>query len=146
MAQPSKVALVSVRPNRADDAEDVASEPKDDGRRILEVQKNNAGAWGQRYGLRLVADGAIGLDGGDDSVVASIRRGTDRRWLLQAIGEAQDTGDPIHASERANRANLHKRLSVFDDYPAAFRGRRGTRSLFALAIRAKADRLLEEVQ
>lgn len=130
-------------PGRADDAEEGEEEPGDDGRRILEVQKINAGTWGQRYALRFGPDGSIGLDGAEDTIVSTVRRGIERRWVLQQIAKADATGDPIHASEKANR-NLHKRLSVLEGFPRAFRGRKGTRVLFALAERAKADGLLAE--
>ena len=106
-------------PNVAEDKEedglpeDNKDDPlDDDGSRVLEVQKNNAGEIGQRIMLHFVGPRLVPI--GTDGIVASIERGSERRWILRQIAKAQDKGDPIlrHPSklQRARAPDRGRRL------------------------------------
>jgi hypothetical protein len=134
-------------PNREDDKQEDGlpagpAPTEDDGSRILEVQKNNAGPIGHMIPLRFVGPTLTG-DGVPFGVVASIERANERKWLLRTLAEAEDRGEPVFSSERANR-NAHAVLTAISDCPKALRGRPGKRTLFPLLLRLKAEGLLGE--
>ena len=116
-------------------------ESADDGRRVLEVQKNNAGPSGARYPLRLI-EGVLVADGGDDSIVASIARGNERKSVLAAMREANERGIPVPTA-RTNRDTAYEALELMPSYPQALKGKRGKQRLFRLLRELRADRTVE---
>lgn len=112
----------------------------DDGRRILEVQKNNAGPTGARFPLQLV-DGRIQADGIHGGIVASIERSNERKALLKAIGEAIEREIHVPTAE-SGLSTAHEALEAMPSFPAAFRGRSGRQRLFKSLRQLRADRVL----
>ncbi len=128
-------------PNAGADAEPGEEPEGDDGRRILEVQKNNAGPAGARVALRLV-EGAMLPDGVQDGLIASIRRDKERRDVLAAVREADARGIPVPTAE-TNRNTAYEALETMPSYPDDLRGRTGKRRLFRLLRQLRADSELE---
>lgn len=120
--------------------EDETLPTTDDGQRLLHLCKQNDGRAGLQIEARLdfdrwlfVPTGTTTIDGG---MLESIRRRTDAAWLVAFVAEACARGDPVHASERANR-NPHSRVAARDDCPVSFRGRAGKRALAAAINRLR---------
>jgi hypothetical protein len=115
----------------------------------LELQKSNYSRRGAFIDLRYDAEAHVFVRvAGSDAtavgdLVSSISKRSDERSLLRAIAAAEDAGDPVHSSERANR-NAAVRLAVRQDLPDRFRGRRGKKALFGCLLRLKHDGLLVE--
>ncbi len=105
------------------------------------MQKNNAGPSGARYPLRLI-EGVLVADGGDDSIVASIARGNERKSVLAAMREANERGIPVPTA-RTNRDTAYEALELMPSYPQALKGKRGKQRLFRLLRELRADRTVE---
>jgi hypothetical protein len=125
-------------PNRDDDAEPGEEADGDDGRRILEVQKVNAGRSGARIPLRILETGAIGPDGVNDGIVASIARRNERQAVLASIAEAETRTIPV-PSARAGLSTAYDVLPAMPSFPAALRGKAGKRRLLTLLMQMRAD-------
>ena len=130
-------------PNTGEDADEGDDTAADNGERLLEVQKNNAGRVGDRFALRISQDsGAVVLAAPVDGIVASIQRGNERKAVLAAVAEAAERGINVPAAE-TNRATAYEALEAMPSYPEALRGRRGKARLFYLLRQMRADREIE---
>jgi hypothetical protein len=129
-------------PNTGDDAEPGEEPESDDGRRVLEVQKMNAGRSGARIALRILDNGAIAQDGVDDGIVGAISRRSERAGVLAAIGEADVRQMPVPAA-RSGSSTAYEVLQAMPSYPKALRGKTGKRRLLALLTQIQADREIE---
>jgi hypothetical protein len=129
-------------PNRHED-EDAGEEAQgDDGRRILEVQKVNAGRSGARIPLRILDNGAIGPDGVDDGIVASIAKRSEREAVLRCFADAAERHMTVPAV-RCGPATAYETLSAMPNYPAALKGKAGKRRLLGLLTAMQADGEIE---
>lgn len=127
----ARIELLPANPGDVED--DPAVIRQDDGIRTLHLAKNNDGPSGLQLEVRLdfadwVFVPTMPTIAGSDTV-DSIRRSNDVRWLVEFIRDAAEKGDPVHASDRANR-NPHARVIARDDCPARFKGQRGKKALF----------------
>ena len=109
----------------------------DDSRRILEVQKNNAGPTGARFPLRLT-DGAIVADGIGGGMVASIERANERKSVLAAMQEAASRCIDVPAAESGSSTS-YQALEVLPSFPASLHGKNGRTRLFRLLRQMRAD-------
>jgi KaiC/GvpD/RAD55 family RecA-like ATPase len=125
-------------PNRDEDAEQGEEAEGDDGRRVLEVQKVNAGRSGARIPLRILDNGAIGPDGVDDGIIASIARRNERQAVLASIGEADARAIPVPAA-RSGLSTAYDVLPAMPSFPPALRGKAGKRRLLTLLMQMRAD-------
>jgi hypothetical protein len=131
-------------PAKAGDADPGDETPKeDDGRRILEVQKNNGGPSGQRIALRIrKEDGALVADGVQGGMVAGIQRDNERKAVLKAVTEAMERGIPVPTAT-TNRATAYEALEAMPAYPGALRGKAGKHRLLKLLHQLRVDGELE---
>lgn len=131
------------QPNAQEDA-DAGEEPMmDDGRRILEVQKNNAGPVGARFALRIVGGAIIG--DGVTGVVASIARDNERKAVLAAVRDAMQRKVDV-PSNTGGPSTAYQALETMPSYPKDLRGRQGKKRLFRLLHQLRTDNVLEEVE
>jgi DnaB-like helicase N terminal domain/AAA domain len=130
------------RPNAGEDAVDeVGDQVFDDGKRVFEVQKNNAGPTGLRIPMR-IDGGALVADGLTDGIVGTIARGNERKAVLAALREAEDRGINVPTSE-TNRSTAYEALEAMPSYPGDLRGKAGKRRLYRILRQLRADRELE---
>lgn len=142
-------------PGRVDDAgpgdeNDGAAPAEDDGRRILEVQKLNAGKVGARIPLRIVtADGptlgAVSADGPSGGIVAWISRENERKGVLAAMAEAANLDIWIPANTNSS-STAYEALSELPGYPKELKGKSGRGRLFKLLRQLRAERAIEVYQ
>jgi RecA-family ATPase len=110
----------------------------DDGRRILEVQKVNAGRSGSRIALRILDNGAIAPHGVDDGIVAAITRRSEREAVLAAVREAEARDMRVPAA-KSGPSTAYEVLPAMPSYPDTLRGKAGKRRLLALLTQMQAD-------
>jgi RecA-family ATPase len=119
---------------REDDAEGPAEgAARADPRRILEVQKINAGRVGARIALRFTDAGAIIQDGVDDGISARILRGREREGVLEAMRDAARCSMHVPAA-RTGPLTSHHVLAKMPNYPETL----GRKALFDLLLKLEA--------
>jgi RecA-family ATPase len=128
-------------PNAGDDADGADdktdSAAGDDGRRVLEVQKVNAGRSGARIPLRILDNGAIAPDTPDDGIVAAIARRTEREAVLATVVEAETRGMRVPAA-KSGPSTAYEVLPAMPSYPDTLRGKAGRRRLLKLLTEMQA--------
>jgi phage/plasmid primase-like uncharacterized protein len=143
-----RARLAFYRPRVDDDPDDAGNE-SDEMPMRLELQKSNYSRPGAYVDLRHDDDRRVFVPVGGSTVAASgdtvsaIRDRADGREILRLLAAAEDSGHPVHSSERATR-NAFKRLSSEGTLPANFRGSAGKRRLFGLLLRFRHQGLLDE--
>jgi hypothetical protein len=117
--------------------------PEDDGARTLYQPKNNDGRARRTIDAKIdfanwTIAAATGSEAAGGELVESIRQRVNRRWLVDAIRDAEAAGEPVHSGERSNR-NAHVRLRDLPGFPACWRGKKGKAALFRELLAAKRD-------
>lgn len=79
------------------------------------------------------------------ALVASIDRSTAEREVMRFLLDAEASGKPVHAAERANE-NTYRRMQLEARLPRRFAGRVGRKALFDLLLRWRSEGVIEEVE